>query len=119
MQLSRSQQCSLVHHWGLPRVPQKQEGQASGAVLDPRDELFIVHVSSPKGGGGKKHDWRAGGALMHSMEVRPPPPPRARASATASGPGSRHRAGHRRRNSAVLTARSLLECAGASPLGPA
>ena len=72
---------------GVPGATQKQEGQASGAVLDSRDELFIVHVSSPKGGGGKKHDWRAGGALMHSMEVRPPPPPRASASATARGPG--------------------------------
>lgn len=48
---------------------QKQDGQQSGTVLDQRDELFIVHVCSPKASGGKKDNWKAGGALMHSMEV--------------------------------------------------
>ena len=39
-------------------------------ALDPSDELFIVHVASPKGTGKKSASaWEAGGPLMHSLQV--------------------------------------------------
>lgn len=41
-----------------------------GQMLEEAHHLFIVHVSSPKGSGNsKKSDWKAGGALAHSLEV--------------------------------------------------
>mmetsp|Transcript_7729 Transcript_7729/g.22888 ORF Transcript_7729/g.22888 Transcript_7729/m.22888 type:complete len:512 (+) Transcript_7729:237-1772(+) len=61
---------STLYSWTYTKqyILRKQDGQQSGTVLDQRDELFIVHVCSPKASGGKKDNWKAGGALMHSME---------------------------------------------------
>ncbi len=39
-------------------------------ALDPSDELFIVHVASPKGIGKKSAiSWETGGPLVHSLQV--------------------------------------------------
>ena len=48
---------------------QKQHSPA-GVGLHPGDSLYIVHVHSPKqGGGSKRGAWQIGGALMHNMQV--------------------------------------------------
>ena len=51
-------------------VLRKQHGP-EGATLHPNDTLFVVHVHSAKqSGAGRKPSWQAGGALMHSLQVR-------------------------------------------------
>lgn len=58
---------STLYMWNyVKQYLLRRQHSPEGAVL--RDQLYIVHVHSPKQGGNRKSTWQAGGALMHSLQ---------------------------------------------------
>jgi len=64
--------CSSGKQIGETRFLLQRQHAPGGSSLHPGDDLYIVHVHGAKQGAGKKPSWQAGGALMHSLQVRTP-----------------------------------------------